>query len=193
MILPLGCSGDDSSKSDADGSIDQAVDAEPGSDATVADNSAMDVANDQSPNEDQSGECDLGVPPWTGGLGQGQDDALFEFESANKKVVVKFVRTYVEWGVGESAIYANAGFLLQGDGRSVCIKDAASLDYSNSHHNWRDQAVAKDGQTTYLLDLTFDTMAMPEPKWLFAVSAVENEQTVWGPIDLIKTSGPERQ
>jgi len=137
------------------------------------------------------GACDLGLPRWTGGQYQGSHDALLELEGKTEQIEVKLARRYKGGGIGESSIFELGGFLLRRGAESACVHDAASLSYSNSHHNWRDQAVARDGTRKYLLDLTFVTVVdAGTPGWSYSIIAFDGDQKLRGPLPLKLTHGP---
>ena len=143
------------------------------------------VASDRSSFD--GGVCDLGLPRWTGPEYQEQDDALLEFEGESEAIEVKSARLYRGVGEGRSSIFELDGFYLRRAAEVICLRDTESLEYNNSHHNWRDQAVATEGDRRYLLDLTFD---LDTGEWIYKVSSLQGAQNRWGPIDLKLVAGP---
>jgi hypothetical protein len=80
---------------------------------------------------------------------------LLRFESADRSVRVFLERFYVDWGVGESALYDLNRMDVWMDDTCSVIEDPKQLQHTNTHHNWMDVATAADAAVRYQLSLTY--------------------------------------
>lgn len=158
------------------------------SDAGRGDASLLDRAasHGDAPVQDAAG-CDLGLPAWDGGDYQGRRDALLTFADADDSIEVQLARLWQDQGIGESSIYALGGFYLRDGDEEVCVTSEAQLDYTNSHHNWRDQAVADSGDRRFMLDLIY---GLEDGTWSYQLWFYVGGQLTRGPIALALISGP---
>ncbi|MFO7178337.1 MAG: hypothetical protein DIU78_006535 [Pseudomonadota bacterium] len=67
------------------------------------------------------------------------------------------------------------------DAGTVCIRDAAALTYTISHHNFDDTLTAKDGDRTWTFRQEREDYDFPT---VWTVSATEGGSTVLGPVEL---------
>jgi hypothetical protein len=64
-------------------------------------------------------------------------------------LVVRFARERYEHPGGRTARYMLRRFAIDGGETSICVQDAASLEYFNTHHNWLDRITATAPMTRY--------------------------------------------
>jgi hypothetical protein len=83
-------------------------------------------------------------------------------------------------GPSKAVPYELQRFALVRDDVGQCVSDAKALDYTPSHHNWDDEALARVGDETWVLKI-----GVPAPN---SVEGRTGEMVTWGPFDLTLTS-----
>ena|SRR5688572_2205397 len=132
-------------------------------------------------------DCDLGIASSGGIIEYGQaTDYLVELGRGDTRV--NLARVYVDWGVGESKLFGNAGFAMKHAGTEICVKEASALTYENSHHNWLDVAEATADGVRYRLEMTLDWEGAGG--WKYSLYAFSDNTMLFGPIALDLLSGP---
>ena len=129
-------------------------------------------------------DCDLGAAAFGRPFGMFEDHRLHFVGRDGDTTQVRVARTYIEVGVGESAIYELAGMAIAHDGEVVCVTDGVALGYENTHHNWMDTATATHGAFRYQLTLSF-VVGPDDPEEVFEITAMDApDRIAWGPVRL---------
>ena len=123
--------------------------------------------------------------PRIGGLLSGRH--VLRFETADGSVKVLVQRDYMGPGVGESALFSLSGMWIDRGGSCLAITEPASLQYTNSHHNWLDAAIATTAGVEHTLSMTFDFIATAA--WMITLHSSDGTPdasliTTGVPIDL---------
>ncbi|MFC1611646.1 hypothetical protein ACFL6C_11860 [Myxococcota bacterium] len=129
------------------------------------------------------GECDLGSAPFIEPFHEFYDDNRARFVSEVGDLCVEIARNYVSRGAGQSAIYELVGFSYSRDGQLLCETDAALLDYTNTHHNWRDVAAMTRVNIRYELEIFFEWRE--DNKITLRTRDVESGEEIEGAVPLV--------
>ena len=152
-------------------------------DATDNDIDGQDAGTDTG-GSDSIEDCDLGAAAFGRPFGMFEDHRLHFVGRDGDTTQVRVARTYIEVGVGESAIYELAGMAIAHDGEVVCVTDGVALGYENTHHNWMDTATATHGAFRYQLTLSF-VVGPDDPEEVFEITAMDApDRIAWGPVRL---------
>jgi hypothetical protein len=92
-----------------------------------------------------------GVRP--GGRMGGEHVLRFETTAG---AVLQLERAYESAGIGESSIYRLDGMGVRFAGEEICIGRSDTLEYTNTHHNWYDEAHGEKAGFRYSLLLKWD-------------------------------------
>ena len=112
---------------------------------------------------------------------------VLRFESEEPALTVQLKRRFVESGAGESAIYDLDAFALILDGETHCVDSADALEYTNSHHNWQDVAMATLDRVRYEIAISYEF----EDGWKPTLASFDaNGAVVLEKTALIPTGGP---
>lgn len=80
---------------------------------------------------------------------------VLRFASSNGAVQVELQRQWAAQGVGESSIYAPVSLTVDHDGARQRIDTWDNLDYTNTHHNWGDELIARTPEARYHFEVRF--------------------------------------
>jgi hypothetical protein len=84
------------------------------------------------------------------------DEHVLRFETAAGDSV-QIERAYEDAGVGESSIYRLDGMGVRFKGEEICIGRSDTLEYTNTHHNWYDEAHGEKAGFRYSVLLKWDS------------------------------------
>ncbi len=116
---------------------------------------------------------------------------LLRFANQQEGVEVVITRDFVEVGAGESAIYSLERFSLTTPESRSCEIEEGALDYTNTHHNWRDSAIVVLDEITYTLEMSY----LPDIRdrtttWVDTLTGKDAQgNVVFGPVELTENSG----
>jgi hypothetical protein len=106
-------------------------------------------------------------------------------------VTVSLGRRYVGGGVGESSLYELDEMLIASADECVRISDPAALQYTNSHHNWRDEAAGTSADaTTFRVQMAYDVTTSSSGRWTLTLTKTIAGAPAGEPLPLIATGGP---
>jgi hypothetical protein len=83
-------------------------------------------------------------------------DETLSAESADQTVRASMIRRWAGQGVGESSIYAPVSLTVTFGGATYLIDAWDALDYTNTHHNWNDDLVAKQNGLTFTWTIRYE-------------------------------------
>jgi hypothetical protein len=187
--------GSDAAPSDAASAVDaSARDTTPPPDgADPRDTRADDATSDLAASDSTANDAGLSVTACLADVAPTRQHGfvnVLEFSDQGQTLHVGIAREPGDRpAVGETFPYDLKRFALAKDGASHCISDPGALSYDFGHHNWNDTAEAVIGTTRYELTMVYNIVGM-NPAWDVALEALDtgSGSTLWGPIDLSKTS-----
>jgi hypothetical protein len=113
------------------------------------------------------------------------------FESAAARVTVHLGRRYMGVGTGESSLYELDEMLVADGDACTRISDGAALSYTNTHHNWRDEAAGTAGDgTTYRVAMSYDVTGAAGGRWSLTLTRTAAGAAAGQPLALVATGGP---
>lgn len=101
-------------------------------------------------------------------------------------------RRFVEWGSGESSIFALDRATVEHGGSCIVLSDLATLNYENTHHNWHDKAQLAVGESVWTVAVEFLGYSLSSDS-RYRVQATLRDAggtVVLGPIDMRVTGAP---
>lgn len=123
----------------------------------------------------------------------GRSGSFETYRFSSERLDVWMVREAVGPGTGQSTIFElrSLAFAMDGECTSFAEDAGTTLEYENSHHNWRDVATAETGDTRFVFEMTYD-LESAEPRWKLTASATEptSGATILEPTALTPTGGP---